>query len=197
MFFSRVVLATFIAALCAGCGTGHDDSTLPSPSTGASTSPTQTPSRDTVPAYLKAYSVKQRKAYGAALSAQDAFDRRNARILAAGKTTKAASVFYHRYSIDWVSDWSSLAQLANNHVTVTGQTKVRWARPISIRLPGSGTSVVVLRRCVDQSHVVVSQNGSQLPQPELKRPRIYRVRLEQRNGEEWWRSGVAKKGSPC
>jgi hypothetical protein len=146
---------------------------------------------------LNGYNAKQRNAYGAALAAQAAFDRRNARILAAGRTTKAASVFYHRYSIDWVSDWSSLAQLANNHVTVTGRSKVRWARPISIRLPGSGAAVVVLRRCVDQSQMVVTQNGTQLPQPGLKRPRIYKVRLEHRQGEGWWRSGVSQKGSPC
>ena len=143
MCLSRAFAATLLAVLCAGCGGSHGDSTLPPPPTTASTSPTQTPSHDAVPAYLKGYHAKQRKAYDAALTAQAAFDRRNARILAAGQTTKAASAFYHRYSIDWVGDWQSLGQLANNHVTVTGRTKVRWARLIAIRLPGSG------RRAID------------------------------------------------
>jgi hypothetical protein len=155
------------------------------------------PSKDPVPSYLQPYSAKQREAYSSALRAQEAFDRRNARILTAGQTTKAASDFYHRYSTDWTSDWSSLAELANNDASITGRIKVRWARPVSIRLRMHGTSVVVLRRCEDQSNVVVTQHGTVLPQPQLKHPRMYQMRIEQRQGEDWWRSGTAREGRPC
>jgi hypothetical protein len=196
MFSSRVVLLGLLATLCAACAAGNGDSSLSAPQRTQTSSPTS-PSRDAVPSYLQTYSAEQRTAYAAAVASEAAFDRRNARILAAGKTTKAASAFYHRYSIDWASDWSSLAELANNNATVTGRTKIRWTRPIAIHLPGNGTSVVVLRRCLDQSNLVVTQNGHQLAQPQLKRPRAYKLRLVRRQGEDWWRSGISANGSPC
>ena len=150
-----------------------------------------------MPPYLASYTSGEQRAYADALKAHSAFVERDRQFAAAGKTTKRAAAFYRQNSIDWVSDWASLAQLANNHVIVTGRTTVKWVRPVSIELDGNGADVVVLRRCVDSSGLVVTQNGERLEQPNLKVPHVFRVRLEKRAAETWWRVGTAKPGAPC
>lgn len=193
----RIVLATAIVATsCASCAdrTGAATSgNSATPAASIAASPTQA-----VPPYLASYTAEERAAYSDALAAEDAFDTSNARFLAKGKTLKAASDFYHRYSIDWVQDWTNLAELANNHVTVTGKASVVWVRPLQIDLATkSGLSVVVLRRCVDSSKVAVTQNGHPVAQPHLDKRHVLRVRMEKRTGEAWWRSGIAERGAAC
>ena len=55
----------------------------------------------------------------------------------------------------------------------------------------------MLRRCLDESGRVVTQNGKKLNQPQFKKPHIYTVRLEKHPGEDWWRSGIAEQGQTC
>ena len=65
------------------------------------------------------------------------------------------------------------------------------------RTGGPRGDVIVLRRCLDESGRVVTQDGKKLDQPQFKKPHIYTVRLEKRAGEDWWRSGIAEQGKPC
>ena len=127
----------------------------------------------------------------------DAFTKRNDKFYAAGQTTGAAKKFYQRYAVDWSTAWGNLAQVANNNVTVSGSTKSVWTKPRSIKLGGPKGDVIVLRRCLDESGRVVTQNGKKLDQPQFKKPHIYTVRLEKHPGEDWWRSGIAEQGQTC
>ncbi len=192
----RIVLATAIVATsCASCAdrTGAATSgNSATPAASISASPTQA-----VPPYLASYTSEERAAYDAALTAHTAFVEQDRQFAAAGKTTQRAAAFYRRNSIDWVSDWAILAQLANNHVIVKGRTIVKWVRPVTVQVDGAGADVVVLRRCVDSSGLAVTQNGKPLAQPNLKEPHVFRVRLEKRAAETWWRIGTAKQGAPC
>lgn len=190
-------IATTLVLTCASCSQTTADPDPSPPSTSSSTptvSPTPTP---TLPAYLAKYTPEERKAYAEAIANYSRFLRRNSEFLAAGATTKQANKFYRRYSIDWVVSWANLAQLANNNVKVHGTARELWVRPAEIELKPSGRAVVSLRRCLDEHEIVVRQNGKRLPQPQLKVPHVYRVALEKRVGETWWRSGVAEQGSPC
>lgn len=192
----RILLATaIVVAACASCADGTGAATPSNsakPSASVSALPTQA-----VPPYLASYSPEERAAYAAALMAHAAFVEQDRKFAAAGKTTQRAASFYRRNSIDWVSDWASLAQLANNHVIVRGRTIVKWVRPVTVQVDGAGADVVVLRRCVDSSGLAVTQNGKPLAQPNLKQPHVFRVRLEKRAAETWWRVGTAKQGAPC
>ena len=191
-----VTLLVLSCASCSGDPGGAEPGGLPISST--STPTTATSPRPTVPPYLVAYTANERQAYADALVAEDAFNVRNARYLAKGQTVEEASDFYHRYSIDWVQDWTNLAELANNHVTVTGKTSVVWVRPLRIKLStAGGVDFVFLRRCVDSSKLVVTQNGEPLEQSHLEKRHVVRVRMEKRAGETWWRSGISQQGPSC
>lgn len=188
-----VAILVASSASCSDSNGQTTPSNSPKPSTSISASPTPS-----VPPYLAAYTADERRAYADALVAEEAFDVRNARYLAKGQTLRAASDFYHRYSIDWVQDWTNLAELANNNVTVTGNASVVRVRPLRINLATTGgVDVVVLRRCVDSSKLVVTQNGEPLAQPHLDKRHVVRVRMEKRTAETWWRSGIAEQGPAC
>ena len=192
---ARLLLAvTLLVVSCPSCSRGSGGTEPDGSPTGSTSTPSASPS---VPPYLASYSVEQRHAYDAALAAHSAFVEQDRQFAAVGKTTKQAAAYYRRNSIDWVADWATLAQLANNGVTVTGRTTVKWVRPVSIDLDGLSADVIVLRRCVDSSGLVVSQDGKRLEQPNLKIPHVFRIRLEKRAGETWWRVGTAKPGAPC
>lgn len=203
MLPSRLVLASFLVVACAACS---QEGAATAPSTGTQTPPdpsgiptpsVQSTSTTSVPPALAGYSGKERIAFGAAVRAYYNFARRNDRFYAAGRTTGAAKRFYQRYSVDWSTAWGNLAQTANNNVTVTGSTRTVWTRPRSIELGQSGGDVIVMRRCLDESDRVVTQNGKVLRQPQLKEPHVYTVRLVKRPGEDWWRAGVAQQGQTC
>ena len=195
MLRSGVVLATFLVLACAACS---EDGAAPAP-TSSLTPTTSTPSAPTssLPPELVGYNAEQRAAYAAAITAYDAFVKHNDKFYAAGQTTGAAKAFYQRHAVDWSTAWGNLAQIANNDVTVTGSTETVWTKPKSIELGTKGDDVVVLRRCLDESGRIVTQNGKKLDQPQFKHPHIYTVRLEKRPDEDWWRSGVAEQGQTC
>ena len=190
----RLFLAvTLLVLSCASCsrdpGPSRPNSRPSMPTVSSSPTPT-------IPPYLASYDSGQRSAYDEALRAHSAFVEHDRQFAAAGKTTKEAAAFYRHNSIDWVSDWAALSQLANNHVTVTGSTIVKWVRPVSIDLEGTGPDVVVLNRCVDSANLVVTQAGKKLDQPNLKVPHVFRVRVEKRSAETWWRVSMASSWSP-
>jgi len=195
MLPSRVALASFLVLACAACS---QNGALPAPSPSSSPT-TSAPSAPTssVPPELSGYSEQERAAYQKAVAAYDAFTKRNDRLYAAGQTTVAAKRFYQRYAVDWSTAWGDLAVIANNRVTVTGPTKTVWTKPKSIELGGPKADTVVLRRCLDESGRVVTQNGKTVDQPQFKDPHIYTVRLEKRLGEDWWRSGTVDQGPTC
>ncbi len=195
MLRSRLVLATFLVVACAACSQ-NEAAPAPDPSTSPTSSAPSTPTPSPSPSPV-GYTQKERAAYESAMSEYDAFVKRNDAIYAAGRTTGAAKKFYHHYAIDWSTAWANLGQVANNKVTVKGRTKTVWTKPRSIKLGTSKGDIIVLRRCLDESGRVVTQNGKKLDQPQLKQPHIYAVRLEKRPGEHWWRSGIAKQGPKC
>jgi hypothetical protein len=116
---------------------------------------------------------------------------------AEGKLTQRAATYYRHNSIDWVSDWASLAQLANNHAVVTGRAVVKWIRPVSIVVSGTGSDTVTIRKCVDSSGLRVTQMGKAQRQPNLIHPHVFTVRIEKHATETWWRVGNAQQGASC
>lgn len=195
MLRSRLALASCLVVACAACSQ-NKAVTAPDPSTSSTSSVSSTPTSSQSPSPV-GYTQKERAAYASATKEYDAFVKRNDAYYAAGRTTGAAKKFYQHYAIDWSTAWANLGQAANNKVTVRGRTKTLWTKPWSIKLRGPKADVVVLRRCLDESGRVVTQDGKKLDQPQLKRPHVYTVRLEQRPGEHWWRSGIAKQGPTC
>jgi hypothetical protein len=189
-----LVTVTFLLLACASCSQQDNDSAAspPRPATSAPSSPAPS-----IPSDLAKYAPNERAAYANATRAYSAFTRWNSQFLANGQTIKAASDFYHRYSIDWVEAWANLAELANNHVTVKGRTRIVWVHPVRINLAASGLAVVVLSRCLDESRLKVRQAGTPLAQPQLEHPHVYQVRLVKRVNEVQWRSGTAKRGATC
>jgi len=195
MLPSRVALASFLVVACAACsqnGASQSPSPSSSPTTSAPSAPTSS-----VPPELSGYSEQERAAYQQAVAEYDAFTKRNDRFYAKGQTTVAAKRFYQRYAVDWSTAWGDLAVIANNKVTVTGSTRTVWTKPKSIELGGPKADAVVLRRCLDESGRVVTQNGKTVDQPQFKDPHTYTVRLEKRRGEDWWRSGTVDQGPTC
>jgi hypothetical protein len=195
MLRSRLVLATFLVVTCAACSQ-NEASPAPSPSPDPTTSAPSAPTFS-IPPELAGYDAKERAAYETAVTEYDAFAKRNDKFYAAGQTTSAAKRFYQRYAVDWSTSWGNLAQVANNNVTVSGSTNSVWTKPRSVKLGGPKGDVIVLRRCLDESGRVVTQDGKKLNQPQFKRPHIYTVRLEKHPGEDWWRSGIAEQGETC
>lgn len=194
MLRTFVVLATLLVLACAACSQNGADPAAPD-------SPSATTSTPTVPTFsappeLAGYTAPERHAYAAAVSAYSAFVRRSNHFYAGGQTSVAAKNFYQRYSIDWATAWGNLAQAANNHIRVSGSTRVVWTKPVTIEV-GSAHETVTMQRCLDESKWVVEQNGKRLAQPQLKTPHVYTVQLERRRGETWWRSGEPKLGATC
>ena len=188
---SRLVLATFLVVACAGCGGNAAD---PGPS--ATPDSTLTAPTSSEPPELAGYTQAERAAYASAVAAHTTYGEHTARFEAEGRTTGEAKDFYQHYAIDWSTSWGNLALLANNGVKITGTEVVRWTLPVTIDLSDE-TDVVVIRQCLDQTEVVVTQNGKVMPQPQHKQPHRFRIRLEKRPGENWWRSGIPKQGSAC
>jgi hypothetical protein len=196
MLRSRLVLATLLVVTCAACNQ-NEASPVPSPSPDPTTSAPSAPT-SSIPPELAGYDEKERAAYETAVNEYDAFTRRNDNFYAAGQTTGAAKKFYQRYAVDWSTAWGNLGQVVNNKVTLSGTTKTVWTKPRSIEVDGSSKGdVVVLRRCLDESGRVVTQNGKKVDQPQFDDPHIYAVRLEKHPGEDWWRSGIAQQGRTC
>jgi hypothetical protein len=191
----RALVAVAFVFTCASCAQQSDGpSASPASKTSAPPPTSPTPS---VPPELTRYTDAERAAYAAAVQAYSEFTQQNSQLLSQGRTTEPASTFYQRYSIDWVEAWANLAKLANNHVTVSGPTRINWVRPKSITLEPSGSAVVVLRRCLDESGLKVMQAGKPLAQPQLAHPHVYQVRLAKNSVEGWWRSGSARQGARC
>lgn len=195
MLRSRMGLASFLVLTCAAC-TGGGATTGPSNSPSPSTSVASTPTVSVAPE-LAGYSEEKRVAYDEALAAYAVYLAETDKIYAKGETTVAAKRFYQRHAIDWSMAWGNLAVVANNGVTVKGETRVVWVRPKAIRLATDAGDVVVIRRCVDESQRVVRQNGKRMTQPQFEEPHVYTVRLEKRPAESWWRAGTAQLGRTC
>ena len=195
----RVLLAvTLLVVSCASCSEDPGDAQPGgSPKASTSTPAAPTPPTPTVPPYLASYTADERQAYAEAAASYEVYIKRNNRLLAQGKTTVSANDFYQRYSTDWVAAWANLGKLANNNVRVTGVATVKWVMPASVMLKRKGVANIVLRRCLDESKLVVTQNDRPLDQPNLKNPHVYRVLMEKRAGETWWRFGSAEQGAPC
>lgn len=195
MLRSRVVVATFLVLTCAACS--DDGASTAPPTTASPTLSAPSTAAPSVPPELEGYGPDERAAYQAAVTAYASYIKRNDAIYAAGKTTVGAKNFFQKYAIDWSTAWGNLAEIVNNHATVSGETKTVWTKPKTIKLNASSGDVVVLRVCVDASSTVVTQYGKRLPQPQLRHPRVQTVRLERRPAEMWWRSGIAKQGKTC
>jgi hypothetical protein len=191
------VLATFLVVLCAACSQeGATPATSPSASSTTTSAPTE-PTSSSVPPDIAGYTDEERAAYKMAVAAYDRFIQRNDAFYAAGETTVKAKDFYQKYAIDWSTAWGNLAQVLNSGVKVRGSTKTVWTKPQSIKLDTPDGDVIVIRRCLDESGRVVRQNGQVVDQPQFKDPHMYTVRLEKRDGEKWWRAGVAEQGPTC
>lgn len=191
MLRSRVVVATFLVASCASCGHSGATPQLQGATAEAPSSPTTSVSTG-----LASYTPDEQAAYASAVADYDSYSKQNDQFYAAGATTVEAKDFFQKYAIDWSSAWANLAQVTNNHIRVGGATRTIWTKPQLINIVAS-PAVIVLRRCLDESARVVTQNGSKIDQPELQHPHVYMVRMERRPGEDWWRAGTARQGSTC
>lgn len=184
-----------VLSACAACGGASDSPPAALPSSSSSSS-TITPS-PSVPAELAGYDPSEREAFGAAVDALHRFSRTSDRFIRQGRLTPDQAKFYRRNSVRWTDDWAALAQLVNGRITMRGAARELWARPLTIDLTADTGEVVVVRRCLDQTKVRVFADGKEVPQPQLKTPRIYRVQMLKKQAEYHWRTGLPKQGAPC
>jgi hypothetical protein len=198
----RVMLvATLLVLACASCSRSDDPPAAGprSPSTDAGrSSPSPSPTKaSAVPAYLRRFDADERQAYRQAKAADAAFERHNDRFITAHHLTNTANAYYHKYSVNWVDDWSNLAALVNNDVRVRGRASVLWTRPDEVNLAAKRGKVVTLSSCLDEHNIQVRQHGRRLKQPQLLTPHVYRVEMLMRTGETWWRTGDSKQVNTC
>ena len=189
------VVASFLVMTCAGCS--NEGSAKPPTSSPTSVAPSASVTSPSVPPELAGFTTAEREAYASAVTAYDDFNKHNDGFYAAGETTRAAKTFFQRYSVDWATSWGNLAQAASNRIRVTGTAHTVWTKPITIELSATKGDSVVVKRCLDESGRIVTQDGATVDQPQFKKPHVYRVRLLKRPGETWWRSGIAVQGQPC
>jgi hypothetical protein len=190
------MFATFLVLSCAACSP-EEATPAPSPSASPTTTTAPTAPTSSVPPELAGYNEGERAAYKTAVAAYNAFTKRNDAFYAAGETSVEAKNFYQKYAIDWSTAWGDLAQVVNSNVKVSGTTETVWTKPQSIRLGAAEGDVIVIRRCLDESGRVVTQKGQKLDQPQFKDPHVYTIRLEKRDREDRWRSGIAEQGATC
>jgi hypothetical protein len=195
MLRTVLVVASFLVMTCAACSDGDSPKPpSPSPTSAMASSSATSPS---VPPELAGFTTDEREAFALAVAAYDDFNKRSDAFYAAGRTTRAAKIFYQKYAVDWATAWGNLGQAVNNQIRVTGTARTVWTKPITIELSATEGDSVVLRRCLDESGRIVTQDGATVDQPQFKKPHVYRVRLMKRPGEAWWRSGIAVQGQPC
>ena len=192
----RISLATLMLLACAACGGSSDQAptSRPSESSLSSASPAPSPS---VSEELAGYSLPEREAFEAAVVALHRFSRTSDRFISQGRLTRSQAAYFRRNSINWVDAWAGLAQLVNGRITMRGDTHEKWARPSQVDLSAAKGEVVVIRRCLDQTDVRVFADGKRVPQPQLKTPRVYRVKMLKKQSEQRWRTGLPKQGSRC
>jgi hypothetical protein len=190
-----LVAVAFAMIACASCAPDSDGPTAAPPSK-TSTPLTSSPT-PTIPADLASFGPDERAAFTAAIAALRQFSTTNDRFLRQGKLTKRQAAFYRRNSINWVDDWANLSQFVNEKITFKGTPIEVWVRPVAIDLVGGDGQVVNVKRCLDQSRMSVYTDGVGVPQPQLKSPHVYRVKLLMRPNETWWRVGLPKQGATC
>ena len=194
-----LVVASLLVMTCPACS--DEGSAKPPPSSPTSAAPSvsgsASASSSSVPPELAGFTTDEREAYATAVSAYDHFNKRNDALYAAGSTTLAAKAFFQKYAVDWATAWGNLAQAVNNDIRVSGRAMTVWTRPVTVELGAAKGDSVVVRRCLDESGRIVTQDGATVDQPQFKKPHVYRVRMIKRSGETWWRSGVAVQGQPC
>lgn len=192
----RISLATLVLLACAACSGSADEAPISRPlESSLSSAPTATPS--SLPPELAGYSLPEREAFEAAVVALHRFSRASDRFIDQGRLTRPQAAYFRRNSINWVDDWAGLAQLVNGRITMRGDTREKWVRPLRVDLAAGDSEVVVIRRCLDQTSVRVFAEGKRVPQPQLKTPRVYRVTMLKKQSEQWWRTGLPKQGSRC
>lgn len=192
----RISLATLLLLACVACGEGEGEAptsrSLDAPSPSAPAAPSSS-----IPPELAGYSLPEREAFEAAVVALHRFSRTSDRFISQGRLTRSQAAYYRRNSINWVDDWAGLAQLVNGRITMRGDTREEWARPLRVDLSAAAGEIVVVRRCLDQTDVRVFADGKRVPQPQLKTPRVYRVKMLKKESEQWWRTGLPSQGSRC
>lgn len=195
MLRTVLVVASFLVMTCAACSDG-ETAKPPPPSAPPNETPTSSTS-PSVPPELAGYTAAERETYAEALAAYNIFIERNDAFYAAGRTTLEAKSFYQKYSIDWATAWGNLGQAANNQIRVRGKAVTVSTKPVSVELGADGADSVVLRRCLDESGRIVTQDGQKVAQPQFETPHVYRISLLKRPNEAWWRSGIAAQGQTC
>ena len=192
----RISLATLLLLACGACGEGAGEAPMSRSSEAPSSSAPSAPS-SSIPPELAGYGLPEREAFEAAVVALHRFSRTSDRFISQGRLTRSQAAYFRRNSINWVDAWAGLAQLVNGRITMLGDTHEKWARPSQVDLSAAGGEVVVIRRCLDQTDVRVFADGKRVPQPQLKIPRVYRVKMLKKQSEQRWRTGLPKQGSRC
>jgi hypothetical protein len=191
-----ILAVTFLVASCAACS-GTAGESAPNSPTSSTSAPSMPAPTSSVPPYLASYSIDQRVAFNDAVDALHRFTTVNDRFLGEGELTKRQAAFYRKHSVDWVGDWATLSQFVNNKVTYEGSPIEVWLRPLSIDLTAKDGQLVRVRRCLDESQLVVFADGEEIAQPQLKNPHVYKVSMIRRPGESWWRVGLPRQGNAC
>jgi len=150
-----------------------------------------------VPAYLQRFTAEERQSFTSSVAALHRFSSQSDDFLRQRSLTKIQAAYFKKYAVDWTQNWASLAQTVSGKISVRGSARELKLRPVSINLNAKQGQVVVLRRCLDQRSLRVFADGQQVPQPQLREPRNYRVTMLKRPSESWWRTGVPRQGATC
>lgn len=191
-----ISLATLVLLACAACGRSSGEAPTSRRLESAPSSASPAPSSSVSPE-LAGYTLPEREAFEAALVALHRFSRASDGFISQGRLTRSQATYFRRNSINWVDDWAGLAQLVNGRITMRGDTREEWARPSRVDLSAAVGEVVVIRRCLDQTSVRVFADGKRVPQPQLRTPRVYQVKMLKKQSEQWWRTGLPRQGSRC
>ena len=84
--------------------------------------------------------------------------------LAVGKATTEAKAFYQEHALIWAVYWDNLRTIEANSIIVKGGSRDIWVKPTRIKFGPDGSASVTVTRCVDNSHLVVVQDGKTVPQ---------------------------------
>ncbi len=175
-------VALTAATVLAGCqGPGPTDSSVSTP---AAAEP------------ISSYNVEELALYREAVRRVDNFEAKNQTILAAGKATRRAKVFYQDSLLRWRSTYERLQSYEQEGIKIARRPVVIRTTALSIKSFQDNAAEVVLRRCTDQSDLQMTRAGVPLPavHPEPVIQRVVVYRSENRT----WRIGpFTTTDTPC
>lgn len=167
-----------MAAVLAGCGGAQDPAPVPSPSAATALNP------------------EERAVYRQALRQVEAFESTNQRILAKGRATRRAKVFYRDHLKTWRPTYALLRSYEEEGIRTARLPVVLSTTATSIKSFQDNAAEVVLLRCTDQSDLGMTRAGQPVPAT-YDEPVAQDVVLIRYENLTWIIGEFTTTGEPC